>query len=253
VNPDPATGESAVADVLAHGETDADRTHHPAERPDGIPEVLRRISAEVARFRVGTCSPPAWWAQCTGDRITLDALVRSAVVNPAALARIASFASRHEEGPAAIRVPAMARDDVDAEIEGFRLFGCLLHLTGHPVSARFWWRLAAGADDRLSAFCVYLQHLQCGELREAEWWLQEASRPDTDADVTPPAPALPDMPDYFRAVPAMLGTCDGRPAVQPGAALAEEVDRLVVSTDPQDPADSIAGIAGRPGPASRPA
>jgi hypothetical protein len=253
VNPDPLAGEQAVADLL-------DRADAAAPRPQtrGIPDALRRISADAARFRAGAYTPPAWWAQRTGDRLALDALARSTVVDPAALARIASFAgeydqdNRHEGGTAVIRVVATAEDDVDAEIEGSRLFGCLLHLTGHPLSARFWWRLAAGAGDRVAAFCVYLQHLQRGELREAEWWLREASRTEAAEDAADGSgalpPGLPDMPEYFRAVPAMLGPCDARAGVRPSAALVEEVDRLVAGTGPADADDGTDGIACRPGP-----
>ena len=85
--------------------------------------------------------------------------------------------------------------------------------------------------------------LQRGELREADWWFQEACGATAD-DTAGFPPGLPEMPGWYRVVPAVLGQWSSRENAQPTTALAD--DRLVVRTNSGD-AD-FDGIAGRPGP-----
>ncbi|WP_406146244.1 hypothetical protein [Streptomyces sp. NBC_01012] len=61
------------------------------------------------------------------------------------------------------------------DVEGAAVFACLLHLTGHPHSAQFWWQLSAGAGHRVSAYCLHLHHLSLGESREAAHWRYEVT------------------------------------------------------------------------------
>ncbi|MEU6572584.1 hypothetical protein [Streptomyces sp. NPDC046805] len=77
----------------------------------------------------------------------------------------------------------------DLDIDGIHVFACSLRLAGHPESARFWWQFAAGAGHGVAAYCLHLQHLISGELREAElWWeqvgdiLADRDRMDLNAD-----------------------------------------------------------------------
>ncbi|MFK8909516.1 hypothetical protein, partial [Streptomyces sp. YS-3] len=56
------------------------------------------------------------------------------------------------------------------EPAGARVLGCMLHLTGRPESARFWWQYAAGAGDAAATFCLGLHHRALGEHPEADWW-----------------------------------------------------------------------------------
>jgi hypothetical protein len=56
------------------------------------------------------------------------------------------------------------------EPDGARVLACILHLAGREDSARFWWQFAAGAEDGLARFCLFLHHLALGELQEANWW-----------------------------------------------------------------------------------
>lgn len=56
------------------------------------------------------------------------------------------------------------------EPDGARVLACVLHLAGREDSARFWWQFAAGADDGLAKFCLFLHHLALGEIHEANWW-----------------------------------------------------------------------------------
>lgn len=60
------------------------------------------------------------------------------------------------------------------EPAGARILGCMLHLTGRPESARFWWQYAAGAGDAAATFCLGLHHRALGEHPEAEWWHTQA-------------------------------------------------------------------------------
>ncbi|MFD6750935.1 hypothetical protein ACFWDC_38360, partial [Streptomyces anthocyanicus] len=57
------------------------------------------------------------------------------------------------------------------DVDGALVLAYLLHLTGHPESAQFWWQLAAGAGHREAAYCLHLHHLALGEAREAWHWL----------------------------------------------------------------------------------
>ncbi|MDG5809108.1 hypothetical protein P9869_42180 [Streptomyces ossamyceticus] len=61
----------------------------------------------------------------------------------------------------------------DLDIDGAQLFGCMLHLAGHPHSAQFWWELAAGADHTGAVYCLYLHHLGQGATTEATHWLDQ--------------------------------------------------------------------------------
>ncbi|MFF0737777.1 hypothetical protein ACFYVK_39965 [Streptomyces chartreusis] len=67
----------------------------------------------------------------------------------------------------------------DMDVEGALVFACMLYLAGHPESASFWWQLAAGAGHRTAAYCLHLHHLQLGELKEADHWLDQLQN---DAD-----------------------------------------------------------------------
>lgn len=53
---------------------------------------------------------------------------------------------------------------------GARVLACVLYLAGRQDSARFWWQLAAGADDVAAMYCLFLHHRALGETPEANWW-----------------------------------------------------------------------------------
>lgn len=207
----------------------------------GFGAALRRIAADVARYRAGHYQQPSWWGDYNRARLRLDALAREALAGPAALVLLSRFA--REDRCASVMFDSSA--DADIEIEGARIFGHLLHLAGHPVSAAFWWRIAAGAGDPQAAFALYLQHLVHGELDEAEWWLdQTCDLPDSQEDS--PAPGLPAMPGYFRVLPTVMPPWHTSENVEPAASLAGEVDRLVMDGDSEG--DDVEGIVRRPGP-----
>ncbi|WP_404870923.1 hypothetical protein ACI1MP_37335 (plasmid) [Kitasatospora griseola] len=226
----------AVDLVLAAREADPPPAAGPAGGP-GLGAALGRIAEDVARHRAGCYQEPDWWRVYNRARLRLNSLSRTAITGPKALAMLARFA-RNDNGPIAVF-------DTDLEIEGARVFGCLLHLAGHPLSAAFWWRIAAGAGDRTAAFAIYLHHLQHGELDEAEFWFTEGCLADGDGPSVPPA--VPPLPGYFKVITTVMPP--GCPAdnAQPTADLVDEVDRLVVHADPADAAN-FDGIARRPGP-----
>lgn len=62
------------------------------------------------------------------------------------------------------------------EPDGARVLACVLHLAAREDSARFWWQFAAGADDGLAKFCLFLHHLALGEIQEANWWHDQVPR-----------------------------------------------------------------------------
>ncbi|MFJ4790821.1 hypothetical protein [Streptomyces sp. NPDC088794] len=76
-----------------------------------------------------------------------------------------------------------------SDVEGALYFGCLLSLAQEDEGAMWWWQFAAGAGDATAAYCLYLEHLRRGELRDAEHWMGQALKADAriDIDFSPPA------------------------------------------------------------------
>ncbi|MER5865460.1 hypothetical protein [Kitasatospora sp. NPDC002040] len=82
---------------------------------------------------------------------------------------------------------------------GGLVFACLLHLTGQPFEAQWWWQFAAGAGDCTATYCLYLHHIRLGEMRDAEHWFDQAARLEAEPGMLPPTP--PTIPGYFRDAP----------------------------------------------------
>ncbi|MDT0347140.1 hypothetical protein [Streptomyces litchfieldiae] len=61
------------------------------------------------------------------------------------------------------------------EPDGALIFACLLHLSDRHDGAQFWWQFSAGAGKSTAALCLYLLHLQRGEMRDADHWANEAT------------------------------------------------------------------------------
>jgi len=208
------------------------------EPPDAA-AGLRQLSAAVARRRAGADPAPPWAAQSSEAGDGLEVLARSVISARTAAARIARLDQWLPSAPDA----GEEDRDLDCRIEGMRVFGCLLYLTGHPQSARFWWEIAGGAGDRISAYCLYFQHRQRGEAQSAGAWFQRAVRGDAVPARRVPAPSLPGVPGD------LLQHCfDSAPA--PGAdlvaevELVAEVDRLGVHDLPAAGADGIVNAPG---------
>ncbi|MDT0265999.1 hypothetical protein RM844_06795 [Streptomyces sp. DSM 44915] len=64
------------------------------------------------------------------------------------------------------------------EPDGAMVFACLLHLSRRHDGARFWWQFSAGAGKSTAALCLYLLHLQQGDMRDAQHWAEEAAALD---------------------------------------------------------------------------
>ncbi|MFJ9518510.1 hypothetical protein ACIRPK_09625 [Kitasatospora sp. NPDC101801] len=203
----------------------------PVPSGDRIGDALRRISATVARHQAGSYERPAWWHEYNRARKSLNQMARQAIARPKALNLLSRFASRDQDDPYEVQAEntIFSDDDLDTEISGALLFGYLLHLAGHPVSASFWWKIAAGAGDRNAAFAMHLHHLQRGEMSDAAWWFVEAcGSTDGIGDALPPS--LPAVPGYHRAVPAVTEQQHGGSACSP-VVIAEMVNNLVVCGD----------------------
>ncbi|MFI9248244.1 hypothetical protein ACIGXF_38105 [Streptomyces sp. NPDC053086] len=103
----------------------------------------------------------------------------------------------------------------DLDVDGAQVFACMLYLAGHPESACFWWQLAAGAGHRVAAYCLYLHHLELGELKEARQW-----RTQLQQDIDGPDDAFLSIVEQFAGY--VRRNCTATPV--PG--LTEEVERL---------------------------
>nr|WTB11081.1 hypothetical protein OG546_47500 [Streptomyces antimycoticus] len=69
---------------------------------------------------------------------------------------------------------ALLAQSCRAEPASALIFACLLHLADRE-GAQFWWQFSAGAGSATAALCLYLMHMQRGELRDAEHWAHEAA------------------------------------------------------------------------------
>lgn len=76
---------------------------------------------------------------------------------------------------------------------GARVMGCILHIADDTDGARMWWQYAAGADDNIAAFCLYLHHLSLGELHVADRW-RLWTTVDTRPSPTPLPATIPPPP-----------------------------------------------------------
>lgn len=52
-----------------------------------------------------------------------------------------------------------------------RVLGGILYLADKADDAGFWWQYAAGGDDPISSYCLYLYHWSLGEEAQGDWWL----------------------------------------------------------------------------------
>jgi hypothetical protein len=179
----------------------------------GVAAGLRRLALAAAAAPYGAARPGAATrlTRLREARAHLDALSRWVIGTPAA--------------PAVVR---RLVDEPPADGYAALVFGCLLHLTGHPESAQFWWQLAAGAESPAAAHCLHLHHLHRGELREARHWAGQAAAALAVAasgdGATPPR--TPPPSGYLAVLTAFTRWAAKRaPALSPEP-LEPEVDRL---------------------------
>ncbi|UUU19333.1 hypothetical protein [Streptomyces sp. DSM 40750] len=130
--------------------------------PEEISAAADRLAARVAARRVEphTGEGPGLAPEGPQDVAARDlrTLCETAVMSSGALAGLQHFVARSLPEP-----------------PGARVLGCILQLTEHEDSARFWWQYAAGAGDGAATYCLYLHHMAHGEEPEAEWWHTQAA------------------------------------------------------------------------------
>lgn len=83
-------------------------------------------------------------------------------------------------------------------MESALLFAGLLHLSGKPDGAQFWFQYAAGAGSRAAAQALYLHHLARAEVKTARHWQDQAQ-------TLPPDEDLPHLPQTPEALEEALG------------------------------------------------
>ncbi|MFF3275993.1 hypothetical protein ACFYWU_34405 [Streptomyces chrestomyceticus] len=175
-----------------------------------IGAALRRLAADAAQ---AAPTPDMARAALAGQR--LGVVSRWVLNGPGAAGHVGQLAEAEGAGPHA----ALEEEEVD--VAGALVYACLLHLTGHPESAQFWWQLAAGADSRAAAYCLHLHHLHLGESREARHWYHQLTHSMTDETSCPDDAFIEGLEagaHYVRA----NGTMDKGPTGE----LEEAVDRL---------------------------
>lgn len=138
----------------------------------------RRIEREVAN---------TWWASALLLESSAQQ-VRSWIPEGASRHRIPLCAAQHEKAARQLRklstlvirdsraahhIALLARS-CRVEPASALIFACLLHLADRE-GAQFWWQFSAGAGNATAALCLYLMHMQRGEVRDAEHWAQEAA------------------------------------------------------------------------------
>jgi hypothetical protein len=221
-----------------------------------VPDALRTIADRVERARARAAEGRRPRNEA---RDLLNATARSALGMPGAMTVLVGFADEQEPRGRRQRHSTGPDLDLDLQIEGALLFGCLLYLSAHPISAAFWWKVAAGAGDRTAATCLYLHHLLRGDSRQAFWWLNQAIALATEPHTVPPT--LPEIGNWPEILPFLLpapapgptpGPVGGAPL--PFAQLALELDRLVVRVGQDPDVDDldldidVDGVAACPGP-----
>nr|WTB12166.1 hypothetical protein OG546_50325 [Streptomyces antimycoticus] len=190
---------------------------------------LRRLAREAGYTLPGLETQRAPEA---GQR--LKAVARWWLTSPQAAAHVDQLVTELDENAPSPLLHGAAPVDV----HGVQVFACLLHLTGHPESAQFWWELAASADVRGAAYCLHLHHLSRGEEREAAHWLLQAKRErDQDAGGDGNSEDIDVLDDrFFKTFEHYVRHHDAATAA-PTADLDAEVDRLAREDD---------GLVGRP-------
>ncbi|MEU1403170.1 hypothetical protein ABZ471_12540 [Streptomyces sp. NPDC005728] len=171
---------------------------------------LRRLAADASRR-----TPTLEIARAAQAGQRLGVVCRWVLNEPAAADHVAKIAEDPDRGP-------LTEDRMD--VDGALVFACLLHLTGHPESAQFWWQLAAGAGSRAAAYCLHLHHLAVGESKRSWHWFHQLTHSMTDS--APPDAAFIEGLELF----ARYVRTNGSRALPPTGGLENEVDRLAART-----------------------
>ncbi|WP_042420142.1 hypothetical protein [Streptacidiphilus anmyonensis] len=236
------------------------------DRSPDAGDVLRSLTQDLAGFRSGSYQPAPWWDAVSKAPVKLDSLSQWVLHQPGAAEAVRRWAETAPNtefaGPEQLDLDDLAQieaslaspapttlpgelEDADAEhapvaVVGARVFACLLHQAGHPVSAAFWWKFAAGAQDRTSAYCLYLLHLGSRDLHQAQIWYEQA---------LPRLGAAEQSPAHLENFPQLLDSCAGSRGLlttrtrRPGPDLQASLQRLI---NVSERAGYDQGIAARP-------
>lgn len=175
-----------------------------------VAAALRRLAADTSRR-----TPTAETARAAQAGQRLNVVCRWVLNKPDAAEHVDKIAEGPDRGP-------LTEEEMD--VDGALVFACLLHLSGHPESAQFWWQLAAGAGSRAAAYCLHLHHLTLGESRRARHWFHQLTH--SMADTAPPDAAFIEGLEIF----ARYVRTNGSGAPAPTGRLEGEVDRLAART-----------------------
>ncbi|KRV50612.1 hypothetical protein AQ490_16265 [Wenjunlia vitaminophila] len=184
--------------------------------------ALRRLAVDAARARRNTASTPGSRA-----KVMLVVVSRWVLDEPLAGPRLARLA-----------------DEEPLEAEGALVFACLLHLASHPESAQFWWQLAAGAGDRVAAYCLHLHHTARGEAREAQHWFDQVVR--VLVDPREPVPQPPPLPEHQQFLSLFARYGMGAEPLGADVALLAGADTCVIARRPdRETAARLHDLVGR--------
>ncbi|MGW0940148.1 hypothetical protein [Streptomyces sp. NPDC002666] len=173
-----------------------------------VAAALRRLAADSSRVLP---APEIVRGAQAGQRLSV--ISRWVLNEPDSAERMSRIAQDSERS-------ACGADD-QLDVDGALVFACLLHLTGHPESAQFWWQLAAGAGSRAAEYCLHLHHLRLGEGREAQHWLHQLMRFTSGCAAPPDAEFIEGLEMFARYI-----RVSGSGASAPTGRLESEVDRL---------------------------
>jgi hypothetical protein len=205
---------SAIDALLADAEILSDHDHSQA------PTAARRIARAAARNRPDAAVCPASDSEEDDQaRRQLDLISAQVLNTPQA----ATWLSRLD-------------NTRHIEPEGALVFACLLHLAGREDGAQFWWQFAAGSGSHAAATCLSYHHHRNAELRDADYWREQADRllaRPAECNPTPTQAAEhPLLPDHVAK--DLLAQCSR--GVQPRlpAELEEVINQLVIEYDDAD-------------------
>ncbi|MFB7076447.1 hypothetical protein [Streptomyces sp. NPDC056308] len=194
----------------------ADASTCEPRRPFDVAAGLRRLARDAGYLQPPATERPA----STAARRRLKAVTVWGVTQAGAAAHMKDLTD-------IIDTPDTTfKGWTDLDIDGVHVFACSLHLANHPESARFWWQFAAGAGHGAAAYCLHLQHLIRGEMRDAAYWWNQvgdivADSGGTDLNASE-LTNLIEMLELFAGYSARTGAHRALPI----GGLKAEVDRL---------------------------
>ncbi|MER6399292.1 hypothetical protein ABT263_25085 [Kitasatospora sp. NPDC001603] len=125
--------------------------------PADLPPPPDQVRASRSAWRRLFAAAPPMGAEHLQAAHELDLAVTLVLAQPAAAPSLQQLANSRSIHP-----------------EGALVLGALLQVTGRWEAAQFWWEFAAGAGSYTAASCLNLLHRSRGEVRDADWWRDQA-------------------------------------------------------------------------------